>query len=133
LSLRKKISEHKKKACHKKGETVQMSAKKKSLETGINKMNKDRFESTERIFRTAYKVAQMNRPFTDLPVDAEVHELNGLDMGRVLHSKFSCTNITDHIAQEMRKKIVQHLLDNNIKISVQQTRIGALLKMCHAL
>jgi hypothetical protein len=35
-----------------------MSAKKKSLETGINKMNKDRFESNERIFRTAYKVAK---------------------------------------------------------------------------
>jgi hypothetical protein len=54
----------------------------------------------------------MNRPFTDLPVHAEVQELNGLDMGRVSHSKFSCTNIIDHIAQIMRKKIVQHLLDN---------------------
>jgi hypothetical protein len=60
----------------------------------------------------------MNRQFTDLPVRAEVQELNGLDMGRVLHSKFICTNIIDHIAQEMRKKIVQHLPDNNIKISV---------------
>jgi hypothetical protein len=85
------------------------------LETGIDKMNKDRFESSERIFHTAYKVVKMNRPFTDLPVDVEVQELNGLDMGRVLHSKFSCTNIIDHKAQEMRKKIVQHLLDNNIK------------------
>jgi hypothetical protein len=47
-------------------------------------MNKDRFESTERIFRTAYKVAKMIRPFTDLSVDIEVQELNGLDMGRVL-------------------------------------------------
>jgi hypothetical protein len=118
LSLRKKISEHKKTACHKKEETVQMSAKKTSLETGINKMNKDRFESTERIFRTAYKVAKMNRSFTDLPADVEVQELNGLDMGRVLDSKFSCTNIIDHMAQEMRKKIVQHLLGNNIKMSV---------------
>jgi hypothetical protein len=94
-----------------------MSAKKKSLETGIKKMNKDRFESNERIFRTAYKVAKMNRPFTDLPVDSEIQELNGLDMSRVLHSKFSCTNIIDHIAKEMRKKIVQHLLDKK-KISV---------------
>jgi hypothetical protein len=38
-----------------------MSAKKKSLETGINKMNKDRFESTERISHTAYKVAKKKR------------------------------------------------------------------------
>jgi hypothetical protein len=95
-----------------------MSAKKKSLETGINKINKDRFEGTERIFRTAYKGAKMNRPFTDLPVNVEVQELNGLDMGKVLQSKFSCTNIIDHIAQEMRKKIVQHLLDNKIKVNV---------------
>jgi hypothetical protein len=69
-----------------------MSAKKKSLETGINRMNKDRFDSTERIFHTAYKVAKMNRPFTDLPVDVEVQELNGLDTGRVLHSKFEEEN-----------------------------------------
>jgi hypothetical protein len=69
LSLRKKISEHKKAACHERGETVQMSAKKRSLETGINKMNKNRFESTERMFCTAYKVEKMNRLFTDLPVD----------------------------------------------------------------
>jgi hypothetical protein len=84
-------------------------------------MNKDGFESTERIFCTAYKVAKMNRPVTDLPVDVEVQELNGLDMGRILHSKFSCTIIIDYVAQEMRKKIVQHLLYNNISVLVDES------------
>jgi hypothetical protein len=86
LSLRRKTSEHNKIACYKSRETVQMSEKKKSLETGNNKVNEDRFESTERIFYTAYKVTKMNRLFTDIPIDDETQELNGLDMGRVLHS-----------------------------------------------
>jgi hypothetical protein len=80
-------------------------------------MNKDKFESTERIFRTAYKMAKMNRPFTGLPIDAKVQELNSLELVSVLLSKFICTNIIDHIAEETRNTTV-HLLDNNIKISV---------------
>jgi hypothetical protein len=53
-------------------------------------MNAKYVETTIRVFRTVYKVAKQNRPFTDLPLDIELQELNGLNMGRVLHSNFSC-------------------------------------------
>ena len=52
-------------------------------------MNTKYLENTLKIFRTAYKLAKQNRPFTDLPADVELQELNGLNMGRILHSRFS--------------------------------------------
>jgi hypothetical protein len=80
-------------------------------------MNAEHVETTIRVFCTVYKIAKQNRLFTDLPVDIELQELNGLNMGRVLHSNFSCANIVDHIAKEMNK-IAQYIIQHNIKISV---------------
>jgi len=39
-------------------------------------------------------------------------------MGRVLQSNVSCSNIIDHIALEMRKKIVLDIIENNRKITI---------------
>ena len=75
-------------------------------------------ETTLKIFCTAYKLTKQNRPFTDLPADLELQELNGLNMGRILHSRFSCANILDHIAKEMKKKISETINENNLKISI---------------
>ena len=41
---------------------------------------------------------------TDFVSEIDVQELNGLDMGSILHSASSCTNIVQHIANEMRKQ-----------------------------
>jgi hypothetical protein len=81
-------------------------------------MNAKHVETTIRVFRTVYKIAKQNRPFTDIPVDIELQELNGQNMGRVLHSNFSCANIVDHIAKEMRNKVAQYIIEHNLKISV---------------
>lgn len=34
-----------------------------------------------RVFRTAYKIGKHGRPFTDMPVDVRLQELNGVNMG----------------------------------------------------
>ena len=81
-------------------------------------MNTKYLENTLKIFRTAYKLAKQNRPFTDLPADVELQELNGLNMGRILHSRFSWANILDHIAKEMKKKISETIIENNLKMSI---------------
>ena len=64
------------------------------------------FLSTDRVFRTVYKIVKSARPFTDLPTDIDLQVLNGLDMGRTLHSDHSCATISQHIANEMRKRVV---------------------------
>lgn len=42
---------------------------------------------TKRIFRTAYHIGKMNRPFSDMTHINELQKYNGLDMGIILHSR----------------------------------------------
>jgi len=66
----------------------------------------------------AYNIAKKERPFTDLPADVDLQQLNGLHMGRVLHSNMSCADIIDHISHEMRRKMVADIVRNNSKFSL---------------
>ena len=56
------------------------------------------------VFRKAYKIGKHGRPFTDMPTDVTLQELNGVNMGRVLHKDKTCGDIIDHIATDMQKK-----------------------------
>ena len=61
------------------------------------------FQSTARVFRTAYYVAKNNKLFTDFESLIDLQEGNSLDMGRVLHSKSVAVNIIDHASSQMKK------------------------------
>lgn len=74
--------------------------------------------STEKVFRVAYNIAKMNRPYTDLPQHVDCYQSNGVDMGRVLHSDMSCANIINSIASDMRSNLVQSILKSGSKITV---------------
>jgi len=74
------------------------------------KIEKNEFDTTCRVFRTAYKIAKNGRPFVDLETDVDLQVLNGLDMGRTLHSNVSYSAITDHIADEMRVKVLSSVI-----------------------
>ena len=63
------------------------------------------FQSTARVFRTAYYVAKNNKPFTDFESLIDLQEGNSLDMGRVLHSKTVAIDIIDHVSSQMKKKL----------------------------
>lgn len=88
------------------------------MDEHIFKVNTAEHESTARIFRTAYSIAKYQRPYTDLPKMTDLQILNGLDMGRVLQRNVSCSNIIDHIALKMRKKIALDIIENNRKITI---------------
>ncbi|KAL4108076.1 hypothetical protein QTP88_018331 [Uroleucon formosanum] len=75
-------------------------------------------ENTARIFRTAYLIAKNQCPYTDMPKLTDLQELNGLDMGRILQTNVSCSNIIDHLALEMRRKIAMDIVKNNRKICI---------------
>uniref|UniRef100_A0A3P9DK26 HAT C-terminal dimerisation domain-containing protein n=1 Tax=Maylandia zebra TaxID=106582 RepID=A0A3P9DK26_9CICH len=53
-----------------------------------------------------------------MPIDVQLQVLNGVKMGRVLHSNNSCANILDHIAAEMKKKVVNDIVMNERKLCV---------------
>jgi len=75
-------------------------------------------ENTKRIFRTAYSIAKNQRPYTDMPKLVDLQITNGLDMGRILQTNKACSNITDHITFEMRKKLCLDLRHNKRKICI---------------
>ena len=77
-----------------------------------------KFESTIRVFNTVYSIVKKTRPFTDLLFDIQLQKLNGLDMGRILHSDHACADIASHITIEMKAKITNFLVKNNFKIAV---------------
>ena len=117
-SLRNKIKKHKESKAHIEAEKIKLQSEKQSIENGICEMNKSRFSATEKLFRIAYKIAKTGRPFTDLPIDCDIHMLNGVDIGRTLQSDKSCHNICDHIGNEMRTKLCKIIIDSKSKISV---------------
>ena len=49
--------------------------------------------------------------FTDHPTLIDLQRLNGVDVGRVLHSNMICADIVSHIANEMKTKLVQQIIN----------------------
>lgn len=117
-SVRKKIHRHRTSEFHMAAEKAVEIAKERTMETLIAEMMRDQFLTTDRVFRTVYKFSKSGRPYTDLETDIDIQVLNGLDMGRTLHSEKSSANISQHIAAEMRKQVIASILESNSKISI---------------
>ncbi|RXN14539.1 E3 SUMO-protein ligase KIAA1586-like [Labeo rohita] len=117
-SLRKKIKEHRDSIYHKKAVEIKEKATQNTMQKHTEDMRKADYASTCNVFRTAYKIGKHGRPFTDMPIDVQLQVLNGVKMGRVLHSNNSCANILDHIAAEMKKKVVNDIVMNERKLCV---------------
>ena len=119
MSLRKKISDHKESEMHKRAVIVQSNKQDHALQSVIGNQSQNNYETTSRVFRTVYKEVKLDRPFTDLESDVDLQILNGLNMGQILHSNVTCGNIARHIGQEMRKKVLRHVLGmHSQKISI---------------
>lgn len=120
-SLRKKIRAHEHSEAHmaavnisKNKNTVHDNPLKRQFDKGHSHMS----EKTSRCFLTAYKAAKNARSFLDYESDILLQELNGLDMGRILHSDVTCASITSHIAVEMRKQMLNLCIERKCKFSV---------------
>ena len=120
-AIRKKIHDHGKSTAHKAAQRITIDAGKKQIERSTTKLYNECHTTTLRVFRTAYSIAKRGRPFLDMAAEVELQNMNGLDMGRTLHSNVSCANISDHIADEiveMRKNLVAHIIESQCKISI---------------
>ena len=95
------------------------------LENSVLKMGEKQFMTTNKVFRIAYTIGKMGRPFSDMPVECDVHTLNGVDIGTTLQSDKSCQAILDHIGQEMRSKICKVIINDVLtKISDESTSVS---------
>lgn len=117
-SLRKKIFDHHNSEAHLRAVRIKKDSTEERLRRQLENENKDQHETTCRIFRTVYKELKQNRPFTDLEDDIDLQVLNGIKMGRILQSRISCSNISKHIGEEMRRKLLTEIINMRQKISV---------------
>jgi len=117
-SLRKKIFEHKKSDAHLRAVELHKQSKEKQIEKSFENALKSNFSTTEKVFRTVYKIVKTQRPFVDLPNEIDLQVLNGINMGNILHSDKTCADIALHIASEIKKIICQNIILTKTKISI---------------
>ena len=117
-ALRKKICEHGKTKSHVAAESILEKAKDDTLPTAVINYQCEHEKTTARVFRTAYKEAKRHRPAYGFEHEIDCQELNGLEMGRILHSNVSCSNIQQHISSEMRGKLLDKIVECAPKIAL---------------
>jgi len=62
----------------------------------------------------------------------QLQQLNGIKIGTTLHSRFSSTDIVDHISFKMKQKIVTNIIETGAKLSVlidETTTVSAVCGM----
>ncbi|KAK0156406.1 E3 SUMO-protein ligase KIAA1586 [Merluccius polli] len=117
-SLRNKIRRHEVSRAHKIAQELIEKGEQDLVRNMVNALSETLFAETDSVFRTAYYLAKMSRPFTDHESLIELQGKNGANMGTNLHSRYSSTKIVEHIAKEMQKKIVQSIVMCSSKLSV---------------
>lgn len=103
-SLRNKIHRHETSRAHEIAQELTEKGGQNVLGNMVRTISETVLAETDAVFRTAYYLAKMNRPFTDHDNLVELQEKNGVNMGTSLHSRYSSTKIVEHIAKEMQKK-----------------------------
>ncbi|XP_065675613.1 E3 SUMO-protein ligase KIAA1586-like [Hydra vulgaris] len=95
---------------------------------------KQQLSSLPNIFRTAYKVAKGNQSFNNFEMEIDLQEINGVEMGRILHSTNACINIVNHIGNEMRKKIIAKVIKSKMELESVTAKgvFVALLECLHS-
>lgn len=44
--------------------------------------------------------------------------MNGVDMGNILHSNVACANIIRHISNQMRRQMIQNIVEKKKKFAI---------------
>uniref|UniRef100_H3AMQ0 DUF4371 domain-containing protein n=1 Tax=Latimeria chalumnae TaxID=7897 RepID=H3AMQ0_LATCH len=117
-ALWKKIGEHAQRKSHVAACHILEQAKKDTLLQIAANAQSAQISTTTRIFRTACKEAKRNRPSYGFEEEIDCQQLNGLDMGRILHSNIVCSNIQHHISSEMKKKLFAQIVALAPKVNV---------------
>ena len=117
-SLRKKINEHKKSKAHAEAVKILQIRGEENFVTNIVDQQQHAWLASSNIFRTAYYLAKQNRPFTDHSSLVDLQRLNGVNVGRVLHSRTTCVDIIDHISDKMRKELTNSVVDSGVPFAV---------------
>ncbi|KAK1906612.1 E3 SUMO-protein ligase KIAA1586, partial [Dissostichus eleginoides] len=93
-SLRNKIRRHETSRAHKIAQELTEKGGQDLVGNLVRAVSETVFAETDSVFRTAYYLAKMNRPFTDHDSLIELQEKNGANMGTSLHSSINGPPVT---------------------------------------
>lgn len=116
--MRKKLYDHKTSHSHKLAESICQKKAESTLDGRFFRAQQELLSTTEKVFRRAYYIAKCNRPFTDHPGLIDLQRINGLNMGRILHTNVLCTDIVHFIAEEMIKALMVSIRCTRPKVSI---------------
>jgi len=88
-----------------------------------------KFTTTEKDFRTVYKIVKTQRPFVNLPNEIDLQFLNSMNMRNTLYSDKTYVDIALHIASEMKKIICQSVILTKMIISILIYKATTLSKL----
>ncbi len=91
-SLRNKIRRHETSRAHEIAQELTEKGGQDLLGNLVRTVSETVLAETDAVFRTAYYLAKMNRPFTDHDGLIELQEINGVNMGTSLHSRYTHSN-----------------------------------------
>ena len=116
--LRKKIYQHRDSLAHRRAVEIADLKQKDVLPSKVLEQHAASFDVTANSFRSAYTVAKERMPYTKMGPIMKLNELNGAKVGSAHRSDHSCAAIVEHIADEMKKQLVSHILKLDSRISV---------------
>ncbi|XP_060798265.1 E3 SUMO-protein ligase KIAA1586-like [Neoarius graeffei] len=123
--LNDKINKHGKCQSHVKCLEILQKRRDAAFETANNvsaslwrKKNEERVRATAYCMRTAYMICQNDLSFKMMPQVIELQELNGVDVGSMLHSNKACQSMLMFITQKMASQLVGFITKSPAKFSI---------------
>jgi len=117
-NLRTKIKKHYESEGHQLADKINKEGKEKSIEMSMQKSIVDHEQTTVKVFRTVYYIVMQNRPFSDHDDLIKLQEINGVNLVKILHSRYSAINIINHISNIMKKQLISRIITLNSKLSI---------------
>ncbi|XP_062260281.1 E3 SUMO-protein ligase KIAA1586-like [Platichthys flesus] len=123
--LRKKIYLHRDSLAHKRAVEIADLKQKDVLPNKVEEMSSAFIDVTSSSFRAAYTVAKERLPYSKMTPIMKLNELNGAKVGPAHRSDHSCAAIVEHVADEMKKRLVSHVLalDSRISITLDESTV----------
>ena len=104
--LRNIIKKHKDSDSHNAALKILEVMKRETIKDTVCTMLKVYEEGTQYCFQTAYFLVKKNIPYSDFESLVCLQQSKGVNMGHILLSRLSATNIISHVTTEMSKQIV---------------------------
>ncbi|KAF3844474.1 hypothetical protein F7725_007637 [Dissostichus mawsoni] len=121
-SLRNKIRRHETSRAHKIAQELTEKGGQDLVGNLVRAVSETVFAETDSVFRTAYYLAKMNRPFTDHDSLIELQEKNGANMGTSLHSRAHSKRDAEKNSSQYSSKL-SVLIDEATSISHKSAMI----------